>query len=137
MKHSMKTLLKAAAALLVAIVAITATGCHYHNINGDLDGQWQLMSITAPDGTEKAVASTYYAIQMHTVNLRPGGTTGNLTYTKGQKTMAIEFPLGAKLSRWGLPDSPSTVTFTIIELTSDHLMMKVDNNNNTLTLRKF
>ena len=68
MKHSIQILLKAAASLLVAIVAATASGCHYHNINGDLDGQWQLMSITEPDGTEKAVGNTYYAIQMHTVN---------------------------------------------------------------------
>ncbi|MDE6825866.1 MAG: lipocalin-like domain-containing protein, partial [Paramuribaculum sp.] len=125
MKHSIQILLKAAASLLVAIVAATASGCHYHNINGDLDGQWQLMSITEPDGTEKAVGNTYYAIQMHTVNLRPGGTTGNLTYSKGQKTMAIEFPLDAKLAHWGLPDSPTTVTFTIIELSNDNILMKL------------
>ena len=126
--------------LSITIIVALISGCHYHNINGDLDGQWQLTSIIGEDNKERHVGGVYYAIQMHTGNLRSlygEKTTGNLRYQKEASSLTIEFPLQADLSQWGLPNSPCKVTFTIVELSTEYLIMNVDSNGNRLVRRKF
>ncbi len=40
---------------IMAFVALALTGCFNHRyINGDLDGQWQIMEIELADGRGKA-----------------------------------------------------------------------------------
>lgn len=127
-------------ALTISILALAAASCHYRNINDDLDGQWQLMTITEPDGSTLRVQSSYLAIFMHTASVRSShtrGTTGNLSYDKEAGKFSIEFPREAHLAIWGIPDSPVTVDFTILQLTSEHLEVRVENNGNVLSLRKF
>lgn len=125
-------------AIFSTLLLLILSGCHYHNINGDLDGQWQLMTIDETDGTQITPDRVYYCIQMHTINLTGGtGTTGNMQYNKEAKTLTLDLPLEAKLAKWGLPDSPCKVTFKIKNLSKEHLVMELEGNGRVLTFRKF
>lgn len=113
---------------------------HYHNINGHLDGQWQLMTIDMPDGTQTTPNSVYYCIAMHTMNLTSpyhGTETANMAYDKDSGTLNLEFPYAGNLSFWGLPEAPCSVTFKIMELNKQHLMMRLETDGKIFTFRKF
>lgn len=137
-----KTLCKAKARvmLLVAILATMLGGCCDSDLNGDLDGQWQLMSITRSDGTSMAPDQKYYLFAMHMAMLRePGrdGIPGNMTYDEKAGLITIDFPRKASLGAWGLPDSPCSVELTIESLSRNHLVMTVAADSTLLSLRKF
>lgn len=126
--------------LLLGFVAALSVSCHYRSINGDLDGNWQLMTIVDSEGRETHPVKTYYAIGMHTVNLfssSAGKVAGNMAYDAEAGLVTIEFPMSASLGGWGLPDSPCTVNLRIMTLTSDSLVMQLESNGNKLIFRKF
>lgn len=126
--------------IIPALLVFVLAGCHYHNINGDLDGQWQLMSVDLPDGTQQTPQQVYYCFFMHTANVTStsqGSAVANMTYDKHARTLALEFPYKGTLSPWGLPDAPCTVKFTINKINRKHLVMTLDGTEAVMTLRKF
>lgn len=124
----------------IMLMPLLFSCAHYHNINGHLDGQWQFMSIDLPDGTQETPASVYYCIQMHTMNLTSPGhgvATANMVYDKENGTLNLEFPYDGNLSFGGLPDAPCTVTFDILDLNKQHLVMSLKPDGKIFTFRKF
>ncbi len=124
---------------IMAFVALALTGCFNHRyINGDLDGQWQIMEIELADGVVEKPAQTYYCINFHTVNLTAVGASsapGNMQYDKDASTLSMQFPYSkdGDLRRWGI--SGSEVVFDIRELKRDRLVLQ--NDEATITCRKF
>lgn len=134
----MKQIYTIIAAIMILAAAAFTESCNYRSINGDIDGQWQLMTIDEPDGTQKSMNSVYYGFGMHVVNLRgPGNTAGNLTYDKKTDKLTINVPREYDCAAWGLPKAPFTVTFDVVKLNSKHLVMKRTDNDAVYTFRKF
>jgi hypothetical protein len=69
-----------ALALLAAVAVLSFSGCGEHDdINGDLDGFWQLRTITYnADGTSVDVQDSlrFMAVQLHLLQLRNNGRWG-------------------------------------------------------------
>ncbi|MGM9827108.1 MAG: lipocalin-like domain-containing protein [Muribaculaceae bacterium] len=126
--------------IFATVVAFALSACHYHNINGDLDGNWRFLTIEQADGSVTEPDEAFLAIQMHTFNIRlygAGRCAGNLYYDKKAKTLALEFPYENKLSAIGFPKTPCTVNFHIEHLTKERLVMHMDSNNAIYTFEKF
>lgn len=102
--------------LLSALVGLT--GCQKHDINGDLDGLWQIMEIEqlGPSGEVQATITPaegrYMSFQLHVCQLRnPDGPIGkqgtaNMTFDGG--TLTLDFPYATteydteRLTQWGI-----------------------------------
>lgn len=122
------------AVLLTVIVLMTS--CRKRSINGDLDGQWQIMKITLTDGTVETPEQYYYCLYLHTVNLtNVSGAmlTGNMEY--GGKTLTLKFPLdeGASMRRWGI--NAKETTFEVKHLSHSGMTLRSD--YATIEFRKF
>ncbi len=122
--------------LLCAMIALGVTSCRKRSINGDLDGQWQVMEIEYADGTVENPEGVYYCLFLHTVNLtRIGGVVcaGNMIY-EGDK-LSLEFPYATpeQLKTWGI-DSKET-TFTILHLSGSRMTLR--SGYSLIQLRKF
>lgn len=131
---------------ILSILGIVGSGCRVRPINGDLDAQWQLMTVETPHGTVNPQA-TYYAFYRHIANLRPSGPTANLTYNENTKGLTLDFPEGCwadypnhsdnSLEKFYIPHkTPCTLNFKVIKLTSKQLIMTLDDTI-TYTFRKF
>lgn len=92
--------------ILVAVVAAITTGsCRELPLIGDLAGQWQIQSMTGPDGRDITVAERYYCFYRHTAQLTaPQGAkqTANMIYD--YPDISLEFPLVSPiwLTDWGV-----------------------------------
>ena len=82
---------------VLSILGIIGSSCRVRSLNGDLDAQWQLMTVETPNSTVTPQA-IYYAFYRHTANFRPGTTTANLTYNEDTKNLTLEFPVVASSS---------------------------------------
>ncbi len=125
--------IKIVALVVVALLLSTLAGCRKHYINGDLDGQWQILTIEyKSDGTVNNVKANqvYFCFNLHTVNLRqvknsPEKVAGNMKYDK--KTINLEFPLVGnpdELEAWGM--NAASTSFTVISLSHEKLVMESD-----------
>lgn len=124
--------------LLTALLA----ACQKSPINGDLDGQWQVMIVEPEPVDPDPMFDTrlYYCFYMHVCQLSiPGGTwiAGNMNYSDNQ--LSINFPkelnsleLNA-LSQYGINSNP--VVFDIEYLDGKKLVLR--NEETVVTLRKF
>lgn len=124
--------------LSLILALCVSAGCRKAPINGDLDGQWQVMTIDFADGTSSQPDRVYYAIYLHTVQLHAvsgSGATGNMTYDRDASTLYFDFPYAAPgtLKRYGI--SGSSVKFDILKLTSKILVLQSD--EAMITFRKF
>ncbi|MCM1504003.1 MAG: lipocalin-like domain-containing protein [Muribaculum sp.] len=128
----MKAIKLAALMSVVAVVALL-TGCRKHYINGDLDGQWQVLTIEyKSDGhvDDVKASQVYYCFNLHTVHLRqvkalPSAVLGNMKYDK--KTIGLEFPLvkdASELSAWGM--NAVNTSFAVKSLSHERLVMESD-----------
>lgn len=139
----MKTMfLKLCMASIAAILMVTLTSCPKHPINGDLDGQWQVMEVT-PEAPEIVIHERiYYCFSLHTTQLTFYGAgpwaSGNiLKYDENQ--LVLDFPYAtsalskARLKQYGIYSNP--VTFTIKYLDKKHLILR--DGDVVVTLRKF
>lgn len=128
-------------ALFIAMaITMAISACHYHNINGDLDGNWHLISYETTDGSVVKPDNFYLGIAMHTINFRSpllGRCAGNMSYDAKAKTLVIEIPYKYNLSNAGFPESPCTLSFHILHLTKQQLIMELDSNNAIYTFTKF
>lgn len=112
--------------LLCALITLGMASCRKGSINGDLDGQWQIMEMEdLVTGETTPQQQLYYCLYLHTVNLTGAGLKpGNMTYEG--KHLILEFPLTpvSQLKPWGIYASPTD--FEIEHLTSSRLVMKSD-----------
>lgn len=122
---------------LVTLMLCVA-GCRKGDINGDLDGQWQIMDLErVGEGKVLHPERTYYCLYLHTVNLTKaggGGIGGNMIYEEG-KRLTLDFP-GANVDRlydWGIYER--TTTFKIEHLSSEKMVLKSD--EAIIVFRKF
>ncbi|MDE6461058.1 MAG: lipocalin-like domain-containing protein [Paramuribaculum sp.] len=123
--------------LLLAAALLPVSSCRKGGINGDLDGQWRVITIeNFVNGVTTEPQNIFYCFYLHTVNLTEPSVTaaGNMTYSG--TTLTLEFPFNhddVSLSRWGIYTSETT--FKIEHLTSSHLIMA--SSWARITLRKF
>lgn len=127
--------------IFLILVTLMSTGCQKSPINGDLDGQWQVMTVE-PAAPESIIQDRLYVcISLHTCQLSIYGTgiwtAGNMSYVNDKLTM--EFPNAnspesiSKLKQYGIYRNP--VTFTIDRLDKDKLILT--DGDVVVTLRKF
>lgn len=139
MRKVLTTLLILSISILTLVIT---TGCPKHPINGDLDGQWQVMEVT-PEAPEIVIHERiYYCFSLHTTQLTFYGAgpwaSGNiLKYDENQ--LVLDFPYAtsalskARLKQYGIYSNP--VTFTIKYLDKKHLILR--DGDVVVTLRKF
>lgn len=127
MKSISKSLTSMLIALAVmAVIVLGATSCRKGGINGDLDGQWQIMEVeNLATGETTGQQRLYYCLYLHTVNLTGSGmTTGNMTYEGDRLT--LEFPISTvdQLSRWYIYEK--TTIFRVEALSGSHMVLVSD-----------
>ncbi len=98
----------------LVIMALGMASCRKGEIHGDLEGNWEIMQITAPDGADvPVIPQRYISIMRNVVQLRSEDdriTTGALTVN--DPYMRIEFPYEEKenythpLTEWGIYSNP-------------------------------
>lgn len=113
--------------LLILWCLILLTGCGKLPINGDLDGQWQILEIRYADDRIETPERAYYCVQLHTITLRQvngPNQTGNMVYEGDQ--LSLDMPLSdvSDLRVFGLDDTKET--FTVTELSSSRLVLTSD-----------
>lgn len=121
---------------LVAMLSLVAGSCRKRYINGDLDGQWQVMSIETADGEVKYPNQVYYCLFRHTFNLRGIGLptiAGNMVYEGDMLKLEAPYSKDADLLPWGM--NKSVTTFDIIYLSGKNMTLQSD--FSTITFRKF
>ena len=127
-----------AAAILAAIlIIISATSCRKGGINGDLDGQWRVITVeNLDDNTVSEPYNLFYCLHLHTANLTNPGVkaTANMTYDKTDRRLTLEFPYGTdQLAPWGIYASPTI--FKIEHL--NHQTLVVTSDKARITMKKF
>lgn len=126
--------------ILIATVILTVsllTGCRKGGINGDLDGQWRIITIeNLATGEISEPTNLFYCIYLHTVNLSSPSVAATANMTYSGKTLKLDFPTvkdAASLNKWGIYSTETT--FNIERLDSSHLTLASENAR--ITLRKF
>lgn len=111
-------------AVLTLMLGIAA--CRKGGINGDLDGQWQIMEVeNLSTGEVSGPMQRYYCLYLHTVNLTGSGTVaGNMTYEGDRLT--LEFPINstAQLAPWYIYEK--TTTFRVEALSGNRMVLLSD-----------
>lgn len=113
--------------LLILWCLILLTGCRKLPINGDLDGQWQILEIRYADGRIETPERAYYCVQLHTITLRQvngPNQTGNMVYEGDQLSLDMPLSDASDLRVFGLDDTKET--FTVTELSSSRLVLTSD-----------
>lgn len=101
-------------ALLLSLFLCLLTGCSKGELHGELEGNWEIMQVTAPDGQDmEVIPQRYYAIMRNVIQLRIYGsyiTTGALSYQEPYLT--LDFPYEEKenahypLKEWWILSNP-------------------------------
>lgn len=127
-------------AFLSTLLMLMIFSCQKSPINGDLDGQWQVMSITPEQEDTPIHERLYYCFNLHVCNLTFYGgifTSGNMQFNG--KTLYLDFPYATSelsvrtLRQYGINSNP--VTFTVEHLDKKSLIIK--HGDTTVTMRKF
>lgn len=125
--------------LLLPILLLTASCDPHHGINGDLDGNWQLMSVDSPDGRQRTFDAVYYSFMMHSFNIYNDGAYiagGGIEYSRQDGTLVLDVVSANELQSVGIPlVSPCKVAFDIKKLTKQSLVMT--HGGDVFTFRKF
>lgn len=120
---------------MAVLMAIGLGGCKNAPEYGDIEGSWQIMSVTDADGTKVEIPGRrYISMELNVVQLRTEtdvviGLTGNLTYN--EPVLTWDFPYQhhpeihpahhPDLAHWGIETNP--VSFTVTEVNRKHLVM--------------
>lgn len=128
--------------LAAFFIMLTSTGCQKSPINGDLDGQWQVMEVSPEPAETILTVRLYMCFSLHTVQLTYYGAgpwqSGNILLFK-DKTLSLDFPYATSeesetiLRQYGINRNP--VTFSIERLDSKKLILR--DGETVVTLRKF
>lgn len=124
----------------VLFVLLMPTSCEKAPINGDLDGQWQVMSVT-PQPTESPIEERlYYCFYLHVCQLTYYDgvfTEANMKFDG--KTLYLDFPYAEtegndiKLRQYGINENP--ITFNVEHLDNKSLILR--HGDTVVTMRKF
>lgn len=124
----------------ILLVLLMPTSCQKAPINGDLDGQWQVMNVT-PEPEDKPIKERiYYCFNLHVCNLTYYGevfTIGNMQFDG--KTLYLDFPYAdselsvRKLRQYGINENP--ITFNVEHLDKKSLILR--HGDTVVTMRKF
>ena len=124
---------------LLALLLFTLFACQKSPINGDLDGQWQVMEVT-PEAPVIIHERLYYNFSLHVCNLSYyGGSLADGNLTNYGDRIILDFATATgpttrkKLEQYGIYTNP--VTFNIEYLDKNKLILS--NREATVTLRKF
>ena len=135
---------KAVLPLILGILYLMGlSSCQKSPINGNLDGQWHVMSVE-PDAPDILLTNNlYYCFNLHICQLTGYAygavATGNMAYDQDRNLLEISFPKistpreVAILKQYGIYENP--VTFTIEHLDKKSLIMR--DGDTVVTLRKF
>lgn len=133
-----KTFFSNVAAILATIILFAAAvSCQKRGINGDLDGQWRIISIeNLQDDTTTEPTGLFICFNLHTVNLTRGvvAHTGNMVHDGDM--IALEFPYNTdntSLNEWGIFSWQTT--FEITHLTGKDLTLRSE--SAIINLKKF
>lgn len=125
------------------LLLLLTTGCQKRPINGDLDGQWQVMDVDPPAPEIIITERLYMCFSLHVCQLTEYGkganTVGNMRFDKKEDLLYLDFPTAisalskARLKQYGIYNNP--VTFTIEHLDKKKLILR--DGEVVVTLRKF
>lgn len=126
--------------MTMTLMTIHMGSCQKSPINGDLDGQWQVMDVIPAPPDTIIPERLYYCFALHVCQLTKYGggfTTGNMLY-EGNR-LWLEFPHAGSiisqqtLKQYGIYSNP--VTFTVEHLDKKKLVLR--DGDVTVTMRKF
>lgn len=142
-KHRLRDRLPVISAFICFfVILLTLAGCEKTPINGDLDGQWQVMEVTPAPQETVTEERLYYCFSLHVCQLTQYGDyfkAGKMDYSGNKIT--IDFPdvntddiHQTRLFRqYGITRNP--VVFTVEHLDGNSLVMR--DGDITVRLRKF
>ena len=129
--------------LTILMIFSWLASCQKSPINGDLDGQWQILNVEPEVKDAVLPGRLYYCFSLHVCQLTHsnGGaiTSGNLYYDKVSGLIHLDFPYDKseisvlRLKQYGINSNP--VTFNIEYLDKKKLIMR--DGDTVITLRKF
>jgi len=141
MTHRIRSLSIAALALsIVTILTILLPSCQKSPINGDLDGQWQVMEVSPEPDVIVTENRIYYCFSLHVCQLTQYGgriISGNLKYANNE--IRLEFAgcddkkSQMLLRQYGINSNP--VTFSVEQLDKKSLILR--DGDTIVTLRRF
>lgn len=126
--------------LTTAIILLVASSCQKSPINGDLDGQWQVLDVTPEPEKADIDATLYYCFYLHVCQLTFYDgvcTAGNMIFNGN--SLYLEFPNAttpiqiARLRQYGINENP--ITFSVERLDKKSLILK--HGDTVVTMRKF
>ncbi len=126
--------------LILATVACVAVSCSKGELHGDLEGNWQIMQVTDPEGKDmEVIPQRYYSIMRDVIQLRIYGdriSTGALSYSEPYLT--LEFPYeedfaNYPITEWWILENP--VTMKVVKL--DKKTLELDENGYRILCRRF
>ena len=124
----MKNIKKIWLIILVCITASVSTSCRKMSENGDLDGQWQILSIEyLADGTVTTPKGYYYCLFRSVVNLTSRTNAlqaGNLIYKDRKLTLSMPYSTVEQLAPWGM--NATETTFDVTRLSKDKMTLQSD-----------
>lgn len=124
----MKNIKKIWLIILVCITASVSTSCRKMSENGDLDGQWQILSIEyLADGTVTTPKGCYYCLFRSVVNLTSRTNAlqaGNLIYKDRKLTLSMPYSTVEQLAPWGM--NATETTFDVTRLSKDKMTLQSD-----------
>lgn len=131
---------KAQILLLLLVITATLGGCQKSPINGDLDGQWQVMQVE-PQPPIVFEQRMYYCISLHVCQLSIYDegvlATGNLNYSGDTLTLDFrDFGTEHKddlLRQFGINENP--IVFKVEFPDKNKLILRSD--DTVVTLRRF
>ena len=125
---------------VVLLISLFSGGCQRLAINGDLDGEWEVMEVDPKPPYTSENTRYFYNFSHHVCQLTVYGgvfTSGNLSYH--DNTMGLDLPYiktpeqKLRLKQYGIYTNP--VSFNVYFEKKDRLILS--NEDVTITLRKF
>lgn len=113
--------------ILLAMLSITSQSCRVTSNHGDLDAQWQVMSIELADGTTRQPDRLYYAFFRSVVNLRGAGLpmqAGNVSFDGDKLMLSMPYSTTDDLLPWGM--NATETTFQVRQLTKRKMTLVSD-----------
>lgn len=125
---------------LTALLPLLFAGCQKTPINGNLDGQWEVIEVTPNPPQWNGEDRLFYSFGHHVCQLSIYGgpfTNGNLLYE--DDTMTLYFPFVSspsqqlQLKQYGIYSNPITFKVTF----DSKNRMTLSNDESTVILKKF
>ncbi len=113
--------------LVLLILSILGQSCRVTSNHGDLDAQWQVMSIELNDGTVTNPNQLYYAFFRSVVNLRGNGLAtqaGNVALEGDKLMLSMPYSTTEDLLPWGM--NATETTFQVKQLTKRKMTLVSD-----------